>query len=99
MFYLLDHLKPTAMGLDNLLSWFLRLSASFISLPVATLFNMSLNASIVPAQWKQALIVPIPKIPALIAPVDFRPISITPILSRLMEKLFVRRFLYPAFAQ
>ena len=31
------------------------------------------------------------------APEDFRPISITPILSRIMERLVVRQFLYPAF--
>src|SRR5207245_7111727 len=58
---------------------------------------MSINSAIVPVHWKQALIVPIPKVTTPLAPVDFRPISITPILSRIMEKLFVRRFLYPAF--
>ena len=31
------------------------------------------------------------------ATVDFSPISITPILSRIMERLVVRPFLYPAF--
>ena len=30
-------------------------------------------------------------------PVDFRPISVTPILSRIIERLVVRQFLYPAF--
>jgi hypothetical protein len=98
MFYYLDHLKSTAMGLDNLPSWFLKISAPFIALPVSQLFNLSINASVVPQQWKKALIVPIPKISVPSVPVDFRPISITSILSRLMEKLFVRRFLYPAFA-
>ena len=85
------------MGLDNIPAWFLKILAPVIALPVSSLFNLSLNSSIVPSQWKQALIVPIPKIPAPPAPIDFRPISITPILSRIMAKLFVRRFLYPAF--
>ena len=31
------------------------------------------------------------------APADFRPISITAVLSRVMEKLVVRNFIYPAF--
>ena len=30
------------------------------------------------------------------SPVDFRPISITPVLSRIMEKLVVRNYIYPA---
>ena len=28
---------------------------------------------------------------------DFRPISVTPVLTRVMEKIVVRQFLYPSF--
>jgi hypothetical protein len=48
IFYLLDHLKPTATGLDNLPSWFLKISAPFIAVHVSDLFNMSINSSVVP---------------------------------------------------
>ena len=52
---------------------------------------------IVPVQWKQAVITPLPKINKPLSCSDFRPISLTPILSRLLEKLVVRNFIYPAF--
>jgi len=61
------------------------------------LFNLSVTNSYAPRQWKQASILPIPKTfsPALHA--DFRPISINPVLTCVMERTVVKRFLYPAF--
>jgi len=41
---------------------------------------------------------PVPKVSAPLSQSDYRPISITPVLSRLMEKLVVRHFLYPTFS-
>ena len=43
------------------------------------------------------IIIPIPKTAFPEAPADNRPLSIQPMLSRLVEKEFVRSFLYPAF--
>ena len=97
VFQLLDHLKPTATGLDGLPAWFLRLGAPAFCKPLAHLFNLSIVTSTVPQQWKQACIRPIPKVSSPTQHADFRPISITPVLTRVMEKIFVRRFLYPAF--
>jgi hypothetical protein len=95
IFSILDHLRPTAAGLDLLPAWFLRLAAPFISKPLAFLINKSLATSTVPSQWKTAWIKPIPKIAVPKAHADYRPISITPILTRMMEKTIVSRFLYP----
>ena len=97
IFRILDKLRPTSIGLDSIPAWFLRLSAPIFCKPIAHLFNLSLSSSFVPPQWKHAWISPIPKVSSPMAPVDFRPISITPILSRIMERLVVRQFLYPAF--
>jgi hypothetical protein len=96
VFQLLDHLHPTATGLDQLPAWFLRLGAPAFCKPIAHLFNLSLFTSTVPQQWKQACILPIPKVSAPKAHADFRPISITPVLTRIMERTVVRRFIYPA---
>jgi len=41
---------------------------------------------------------PVPNVPAPLSLSDYRPVSITPVLSRLMEKLVVRHFLYPTFS-
>jgi len=97
VFNLLDRLRPTAPGLDQLPGWFLRLSAPVIYAPLTRLINMSVSSGLVPRQWKQASIRPIPKVPAPSGHADFRPISITPVLIRLVEKTVVRSFLYPAF--
>ena len=95
VFKLLDTLKVTAPGLDELPHWFLRLSAPVLAKPLASLYNMSLISSDIPRQWKVSCITPVPKIPHPAACSDYRPISVTPILSRIMEKIVVRKFLYP----
>ena len=64
---------------------------------LAYLYNMSLCFSYVPPQWKVGLITPVPKIPSPMSCSDFRPITVTPILSRLLERVVVKCFLYPVF--
>ena len=97
IFNILDKLKPTASGLDQLPAWFLRLGAPVLAKHIARLFNRSIDESVVPCQWKRAYIKPIPKVSTLSVPADFRPISVTPILSRVMERMIVSKFIYPAF--
>ena len=97
MFKLLDNLHHTATGLDGLPAWFIRLGAPVFYKPICQLFNQSRSTSTVPQQWKRACIRPTPKVSAPTRHADFRPISITPVLTRVMEKSVVRRFLYPAF--
>lgn len=97
VFNILDKLSSTATGLDQLPAWFLRLGAPVFYKPLTYLFNMSLSTSTVPHQWKLAAIQPVPKVPTASQHADFRPISITPVLSRTLERIFVRKFLYPAY--
>lgn len=99
VFESLDNLRPTSTGLDKLPAWFLRLGAPIFSKPLSELFNLSLSTSTVPHQWKQAWIRPVPKVPVPTQHSDYRPISITPVLTRVMEKIVVRRFIYPALLQ
>ena len=95
VFKILDGLRPTSPGLDELPSWFLRLSAPLLAKSLTDLFNLSLSRSEVPNQWKSSVITPVAKINKPVGCADYRPISITPLLSRVMEKLVVRKFLYP----
>ena len=97
MFNRLDKLKVTATGLDGLPAWYLRLGAPFFSKQITKLLNSSLMESWVPSQWKRAYIRPIQKVKTPIGPSDFRPISITLVLSRLLEKMVVKTYFYPAF--
>jgi len=96
VFYLLDHLKPTAMGLDNLPSWFLRLGAPFFAKPLSELFNLSIATSIVPTQWKTSCIIPLSKVSHPQTHSDYRPISITSVLSRTFERIITSTYIYPA---
>ena len=97
LFNLLDTLHHTAEGLDGLPAWFLRLAAPVYTTPLAYLINQSVLSAAVPLQWKTAVIKPVPKIHHPQEPADFRPISIAPILSRMVERLVVQTYIYPAF--
>lgn len=99
MFMILDKLRTTATGPDQLPAWFLRLCAPIFCKPLARLFNLSIATAIVPRQWKQASICPVPKTATPGCLSDFRPISITPVLTRIMERIVVSEFLYPAFLE
>ena len=96
MFDILDNLRPTSAGLDDIPAWFLRIGAPLFAKPIAAIMNLSLSSAVVPQQWKKASILPIPKIPSPQCPSDFRPISITSILSRILERIVVADYIYPA---
>ena len=95
IFKLLDNLKPTATGLDELPAWFLRLSAPIFCKPLTILLNASVSQSFVPRQWKSSCIVPIAKIQNSVVLSDYRPIPITPVLSRLTERIVIKTYIYP----
>jgi len=99
IFQILDNLRHTAEGADGLPAWYLRLTAPAYSEVLAGLINQSTSISLVPQQWKMAIIHPVPKVSSPSSPSDYRPISVTPILSRMVERELVRRYLYPAFEE
>ena len=99
MYRILSSVKKTASGPDKLPFWFIKAAALHLASPLAHIFNLSLQCSYVPPQWKIATIIPIPKTKPVLTPSDLRPISLTPILSRLMEKIIVNQFIYPVLKQ
>ena len=99
VFRMLDTLRPTATGIDQVPAWFLRLGAPVFAKPLARLFYQSFASGTVPCQWKTASITPIPKKAKPQHPSDFRPISITPVMSRSLERFVVRKFIYSALSQ
>src|SRR6218665_416512 len=76
--------------------WFLRLLAPICARSLASLINFSLGCSYVPLLWKMAVIHSVPKIKTPVGPSDYRPMSVVPILSRVVERLVVSTYLYPA---
>src|SRR6218665_619441 len=97
MFKMLDSLHHTAEGADGIPARFLRLAAPVLAGPLAHLVNLSLNTATVPKQWKTAVIRPVPKVSQPKVPADYRPISIVPVLARMVERLVVQTYVYPAF--
>ena len=51
------------------------------------MFNLSLETTIFPADWKRALVVPIPKTGDLTSVQNYRPISLLPLPGKILEKL------------
>jgi len=95
VFRLLDTLRPTSTGLDQIPAWFLKIAAPLFCKPLANLFNLSIATSTAPAQWKAAYIRPASKVSSPHSHADFRPISITPVLSRILEKNSCKTFSLP----
>ena len=96
VFRILDTLKNTSSGPDEIPFWFFRLAAPFLARPLAHIYSLSLSCSVVPTQWKRAIITPIGKITNPSKPLDYRPISVTSILSRELERHVVSTYIYPA---
>ena len=87
----LASIKGHSTGPDGLPSWLISTMAHLLTQPVTDLFICSLTNSYVPIRWRLSTITPIPKIARPLKESDFRPISITSILSRILEKMVVRR--------
>jgi len=86
-------MKCSSPGLDGIPSWFFRNCSYEIADVVTHILNLSFTHGVVPQQWRCAVVTPVPK-PTAIS--DFRPISVTPLLSRVAERILVRKWLLPA---
>jgi len=54
VFEILDHLHPTATGLEQFPTWFLSVGVPFFCEPVGRLFRLYIATFTVPSQWKKA---------------------------------------------
>ena len=88
----LRNLKRTTTGPDGIPSWLLKDNAHNFAEPLAVIFNASIKQALVPAIFKMARIVPIPKTSEPKNFGDYRPVSITSIVSRIFEKIVMKRF-------
>ena len=96
IFKLLSSLKKTASGSDGIPYWVFKYCAVQLTPVITKLINNTLNSGRPPTAWKSALVTPIQKTSSVKSFSDLRPISVTPILSRLVEKLVVRKYIIPA---
>ena len=98
VYMLMSKLKKTSPGADMIPHWVFRECAAELSQIVAHLFNVSMHSGQMPSKWKHAIVTPVPKVKQVsefTGLSDLRPISVTPILSRILEKIIVRKYLWP----
>ena len=90
----LMRLKDSAsVGLDEISSKMLKISAPVIVPYLTYIINRSLFENKFPNQWKMSKIIPIHKSGNTTSPNNFRPISIQPTVSKLLERFVQRQFM------
>jgi len=92
----LRQVKRTSAGCDDLPAWLFKNCSYELASIVAHILNCSFSSGVVPSYWLRAIVTPVPKVSNPSTFPDFRPISVTPILSRIAEKIVVRKWLRPA---
>ena len=58
-----------------------------ISIPLSTVFNLSLEEGVVPLEWKEANIIPLLKKGSRSKSNNYRPVSLTSVICKLLERL------------
>jgi len=77
--------NQSSPGLDGITPRLLKETKTEISPILARIFRKSMDTGIVPAEWKQAKVVPIFKKGTKTSPGNYRPVSLTSICCKLME--------------
>ena len=75
-----------ASGTDGLSARFIKASPCMARL-VTVLINKCVDSSIVPLQWKQAIVTPVPKCKQCTSLTNFRPTSVLPTSSKILESV------------
>ena len=87
----LRSLKKSSPGPDFIPYWILRDFCDNLAPAVFHVCRLSAESCLVPPYFKDAFISPIPKCPKP-SIMDYRPISLLPIMSKVLEKIILRRF-------
>ena len=74
-------------GLDGISSFIIKEAFQILIREVTIMMNLSVETSIFPSVWKEALVIPIPKSGNLTQVKNYRPISLLPIPGKILEKL------------
>ena len=78
-------------GPDEIHPLLLKTLASTMSIPLAILYNLSLQTGMVPAIWKEGIVTALFKKGNKAIPANYRPITLTSIVCKIMEKLVIEK--------
>ena len=84
-------LKSNACGLDEISSFFVKLSIEHAVTAITDIINTSFATGKFPERWKKAIVIPIPKLDIPLSPSDYRPISLLSVLSKIIEKIAAKQ--------
>ena len=87
-------IKSNSCGVDDINIYVLKLLINRISGVLTHIINISFEHGVFPDRWKLAIIKPIPKILCPLTASDFRPISLLPALSKIIEKLVSKQWVF-----
>ena len=91
---ILATLDPTkSPGDDNINPQILKHCATVLAEPVSHIFNLSLQYSTFPSEWKHHKICPIPKKGDLHLVANYRPISLLPVNSKVLETIVYKKII------
>jgi len=96
VFRSISQVKKTSHGPDNTPYWLFKHCAMERTPIITHIVNLSLTQGRPPNLWKRAIITPVPKVSNPKELADFRPISVTPLISRIVERILVNKFVLPA---
>ena len=74
-------------GVDGIPPKLLMETVEQISIPLARVFNLSLNEGVVPFEWKEPNIIPLFKKGSRNKSHNYRPVSIASVICKLLERL------------
>ena len=80
----------TSTGHDEIHPRFLKVLAHELSVPLAIMFNQSIDEGRLPSEWLSSIVVPIFKKGERCNPLNYRPVSLTSVVCKAMERLIMR---------
>ena len=93
LFNVINSLKISAAGHDEIGSKHIKISCSFILKPLLHICNMSFTHGVFPGDLKIAKVIPRFKSGDHLKVNNYRPVSILPVLSKVLEKLMYNRLM------
>ena len=79
--------SKSSPGADEITPFILKSCALFLFEPLTKLFNLSLQSSVVPQEWKRGMIVPIYKGGNRSSISNYRPVTLLSVISKVLERL------------